>query len=228
MALAIFDLDETLVAADSASLFCRFLHDRGLADDDFLRRDARMMELYNNQQLSMPQYIESLLEPILKLHRDDIDALMPEFVRDYVAPRIYPQARALLSELKANGERLLIISATVTFIVRAVARELGVDEVLAIDLQEDDRGYYSGKIDGIPSFREGKVQRLAIWCELENETLTDARFYSDSINDLALLEQVPFPVATNPDKPLAEIARQRGWATLNWQLSDTEVSTLTP
>lgn len=226
MALAIFDLDETLVAADSASLFCRFLHDRGLADDDFLRRDDAMMALYNNQQLSMPEYIESLLEPVLQLHADEIDALMPEYVRDYVAPRIYPQARELLTELRANGERLLIISATVTFIVRAVARELGVDEVLAIDLKQDAHGYYTGKIDGIPSFREGKVQRLMIWCEEQNEDLTDARFYSDSINDLALLEQVPCPVPTNPDAKLSEIASQRGWSTLKWQLN--EVQPLTP
>ncbi|MDI3324268.1 HAD family hydrolase [Pontibacterium granulatum] len=227
MALAIFDLDETLVAGDSASLFCSYLQDRGLVDEDYIRRDALMMELYNNEQLSMNEYVEFLVEPVLGLHSDEIDALLPDYVSSYVCPRIYPQGRVLLQALKAQGHRPLIISATVTFIVKAVAHELGVEDVLAIDLVKNYDGYYTGAIDGIPSFREGKVQRLAIWCEEQNENLTDALFHSDSINDLALLEQVPNPVATNPDTKLSEIASQRGWNTLNWQLTETEAPTLT-
>lgn len=217
MTLAIFDLDETLLCGDSASLFCRFLADSGLADADFLVREQALMQRYACGSLSMPDYVAFLLQPLQRLSTAEIDALLPDFVSRYIEPRIYPQARTLLAELRAQGQLPLIISATPAFIVRAVAQALGVQELLAIELETSAGGYYSGAIAGIPSYREGKVIRLQQWLAERDEPLEGAAFYTDSINDLPLLERVDRPIATNPDPRLTQIANARGWPLLRWQ-----------
>lgn len=215
MSLAIFDLDETLIAADTCSLFCQFLVDEGLAGAAFIEQDQRMMELYNAEQLVLSDYVAFLVSPLQQMSCAEIDALMPVFVEKYVVSRIYPQARDMLTQLQQQAHRTLIISATPEFIVRAVANSLGVKDVLAIRLETEGH-FYTGKIDGVPTFREGKVTRLKRWLEDQQESLDGAQFYSDSINDLPLLEQVQFPVATNPDGQLLAIANNRDWPVLNW------------
>ncbi|WP_261841863.1 HAD family hydrolase [Aliamphritea ceti] len=221
MALAIFDLDETLVAGDSASLFCRYLVDHGFAGDDFLAGDAAFSEQYSAGSLDMCDYIRFQLQPLMHLDKQQIDALMPVFVNEYLSPRVYADARELLSACRAQGKRLVIISATAAFIVRAVAKELEVEDVLAIELQETidsetSKVTYSGEVAGIPSFREGKIIRLKAWLEEQGESMDGAYFYSDSMNDLPLLELVEHPVATNPDKSLSELATSRGWQLIRW------------
>ncbi len=215
MTLAIFDLDETLLAGDSCTLFCQFLVDEGIAAADFLQQDALMMQRYHAQTLVLADYIRFLLEPVMHLSVDEIDALMPVFVARYITPRIYPEARQLLADYQQQGLRPLIISATSEFIVRAVAVQLGVSDLLAIQLQTEDNRY-TGNVSGVPTFREGKVTRLHSWLAEQQESLDGALFYSDSINDLPLLEQVAFPVAANPDQALLAIASQRNWPVLQW------------
>ena len=221
MALAIFDLDETLVAGDSASLFCRFLVDHGFAGDEFIEGDQAFSQQYSAGTLDMRDYVRFQLQPLMHLEKQQVDALMPVFVNEYLAPRVYADARRLLAERRAQGKRLVIISATAAFIVRAVAKELGVEDVLAIELQETfdsdtSKARYNGEVAGIPSFREGKIIRLKAWLEEQGESMDGAYFYSDSMNDLPLLELVEHPVATNPDKSLSELAVFRGWQLIRW------------
>ncbi|MBQ0756986.1 MAG: HAD family hydrolase [Amphritea sp.] len=224
MALAIFDLDETLIAGDSCTLFCEFLIAEGFAPKSFLRQDAQMMALYNSEKLVLSEYIQFLIEPLSHLSTAEIDALLPGFVERYVVPRIYPQGLQTLADFKQQGFRPLIISATADFIVKAVAKQLEVSDVLAIQLvSQDDR--YTGDIDGVPTFREGKVTRLKNWLIEQQESIDGAYFHSDSINDLALLEQVEYPVAANPDRQLQAIAKERNWPVLNWTAPTVQNST---
>ncbi len=221
MALAIFDLDETLVAGDSASLFCRFLVDHGFAGDEFVAGDQAFSEQYSAGTLDMRDYVRFQLAPLAHLDTQQIDALMPVFIKEYLSPRVYTDARELLVACRAQGKRLVIISATVAFIVRAIAQELGVEDVLAIELEETpdaaaSNAGYSGEVAGVPSFREGKIIRLKAWLEEQGESMDGAYFYSDSMNDLPLLEWVEHPVATNPDQSLSELALSRGWQLIRW------------
>lgn len=228
MALAIFDLDETLVSGDSCSLFCQFMLAEGLVDSDFVERDQQMMVLYNAEQLVLDDYIGFFIKPLSHLSITAINEIMPRFVEQYIAPRIYAEAQQILKVQAALGNRLVIISATAEFIVSAVAQHLGVGDVLAIRLSSE-QGYYTGKIEGVPTFRQGKVTRLDSWLIEQNETLIDAQFYSDSINDLPLLELVDYPIATNPDTQLTHIAAQRHWPVLNWSdLTQTAITALQP
>ena len=223
MALAIFDLDETLLAGDSASLFCRFLVEQGYAGAEFVAGDQQFSEQYSAGTLDMHEYVRFQLAPLEHLDQQQIDALMPEFVANYLAPRIYSEARELLADYQARGFRVVIISATAAFIVRAVARDLGVADVLAIELEDGplrstQQPGYSGEIAGVASFREGKIIRLKAWLEEQGEAMEGAYFYSDSMNDLPLLEWVEHPVATNPDNSLSELAASRGWQLIRWPL----------
>ncbi|MFT5719735.1 MAG: HAD superfamily hydrolase (TIGR01490 family) [Motiliproteus sp.] len=218
MPLAIFDLDETLVCGDCSSRFCEYLERTGLIDaPGFVEGERALMDDYRQQRLSMEAYIAFILAPLATMSADQIATLMPTFVDRCISDHIYPQALALLNAHHRRGDRILIISASADFIVQAVAESLGVRDVLAIDLERTPEGHYSGHIRGVPSYREGKVVRLHAWLEQQSETLAGAYFYSDSINDLPLLERVDNPVATNPDRCLAELANRRGWPVLDWR-----------
>jgi len=217
MTLAIFDLDETLIATDSGSAWIEYLVEQGLADDSFVARDVEYMERYNAGELSMEEYMAFSLQPLRGRTAAELAELMPAFVEQKIARHIYPQAAPLLAELRDSGHRILIISATVSFVVEAIARYLDVAEVLAIDVEYDSEGRITGNTAGVLSFREGKVIRLQQWLEQTGESLQDARFYSDSINDLPLLEFVDQPFATNPHPRLLPVAQQQGWPIVDWR-----------
>ncbi|MFT6914338.1 MAG: HAD superfamily hydrolase (TIGR01490 family) [Motiliproteus sp.] len=218
MPLAIFDLDETLVRGDCSTRFCEFIERAGLIDaPGFVEAERAMMDNYRHQRLSMDAYIAFILAPLSTMSTDQIAALMPAFIDRCISDHIYPQALALLNAHHRRGDRILIISASADFIVDAVAESLAVEDVLAINLERTAQGCYSGLIQGVPSYREGKVIRLHAWLQQQDETLAGACFYSDSINDQPLLELVDYPVATNPDRCLAELANRRGWPVLDWR-----------
>lgn len=216
MPLAIFDLDETLLCGDTASLFCRRLVKLGLATPDFLAEEARLMEAYAARTLDMADYVRFLMHPLSQLSTAQVAALLPAFIAEDIAPRIYPQAHQLLHTLAEQNTRILIISATPTFLVRAVAEHLGVADVLAIDLAVTDN-HYNGEIEGIASYQAGKITRLEAWLRDHPFPRADMTFYSDSPNDLPLLEYVPHPVATNPSPMLEAIANENQWDILHWQ-----------
>ncbi len=139
-----------------------------------------------------------------------------DFMREVIEPAILPQAKALIERHRQQGDRLLIVTATNEFVTAPIARALGIDDLIAVQLQRDPQGELTGDIAGTPSFGPGKVLRLQQWLEDQGLNWSDIRstFYSDSINDLPLLEKVNHPVATNPDERLRSLAHQRGWPIL--------------
>ena len=216
MALAIFDLDETLIHGDCASLWAQHMADIQWVDgESFLAREQELMALYSQGKLAMEDYMAYTLSPLVGRTPEEVEFIVGPFVEDVIEPIIYSDAMRCLAAHRAAGDRLLIISASAHFLVSAIGERLGVEEVLAIDC-ELQHGCYSGKTSGVLTYREGKVTRLAAWLEAERESLDGAHFYSDSRNDLPLLQQVPHPHAVNPDPTLRAHAEQAGWDILAW------------
>ena len=216
MALAIFDLDETLIHGDCASLWAQHMADIQWVDgESFLAREQELMALYSQGKLAMEDYMAYTLSPLVGRTPEEVEFIVGPFVEDVIEPIIYSDAMRCLATHRAAGDRLLIISASAHFLVSAIGERLGVEEVLAIDC-ELQHGCYSGKTSGVLTYREGKVTRLEAWLQAENETLDGAHFYSDSRNDLPLLQRVPHPHAVNPDAVLREHAERAGWDILAW------------
>lgn len=217
MALAIFDLDETLIHGDCASLWAQHMSAIQWVDaDSFLAREQELMQLYSQGQLAMEDYMAYTLAPLVGRTPEEVEFIVAPFVEDVIEPIIYSDAMRCLASHRAAGDRLLIISASAHFLVSAIGERLGVEEVLAIDC-ELQHGGYSGRTAGVLTYREGKVTRLQAWLQAEGETLDGAHFYSDSRNDLPLLQRVPYPHAVNPDPTLRAHAEQAGWDILSWK-----------
>jgi HAD superfamily hydrolase (TIGR01490 family) len=217
MALAIFDLDETLIDGDCASLWSHEMAKIGWVDaESFLRKDAELMAEYAFGRLAMEDYMAFSLAPLVGRTAEEVAHVVEPFVEDVIEPLIYSDAMRHIAEHRKAGDRILVISASAEFLVGAVAERLGIDEVLAIQLEEQ-HGFYSGNTRGVLTYREGKVARLREWADAAGESLDGAHFYSDSINDLPLLEQVAHPYVVNPDPLLREQAEARGWPQLTWR-----------
>lgn len=216
MALAIFDLDETLIHGDCASLWSEQMARLGWVDGKaFLRRDRELMEAYGKGHLRMEEYMAFSLEPIAGRTLEEVQHLVEPWVEDVIEPIIYGDACRCIAEHRKRGDRILIISASGTHLVVPIAARLGVDEYLAIEL-EAVNGVYTGQTHGVLTYREGKITRLLEWLDQEQENLEGASFYSDSRNDLPLLLKVDFPHAVNPDAVLREHAEINGWPILSW------------
>ncbi len=220
MALAIFDLDNTLLAGDSDHAWLDFLASLGAVEGDALREaNDRYYREYLEGTLDIHEFLRFVLAPLARHSRSELDAWHRQYMARKILPMITPQSRALLEGHAREGDTRLIITATNRFVTGPIARELGVDELLATEVEEDGNGNYTGRSTGIPCFREGKVERLRLWLAGRDlpweSTLAGASFYSDSHNDLPLLELVGRPVAVDPDTTLADIARERGWPVLS-------------
>ncbi|WP_341959492.1 HAD family hydrolase [Pseudomonas sp. RC10] len=217
MALAIFDLDETLIHGDCASLWSEQMGRLGWVDTEwFMKKDHELMEAYSKGDLAMEDYMAFSLEPMIGRTPEEVDFLVGPWVEDYIEPIIFSDATRTIAEHRANGDRILIISASGVHLVKAIAERIGVDEVLAIDL-DIAHGVYSGKTRGVLTYREGKITRLMEWLDQESENLEGASFYSDSRNDLPLLQKVDFPHVVNPDSVLKETAEKAGWPIHQWK-----------
>lgn len=217
MALAIFDLDETLIHGDCASLWSENMVRLGWVDgESFLRRDREMMEAYSKGEMAMEDYMAFSLEPVAGRTLEELAHLVEPWVEDVIEPIIYGDACRCIAEHRKQGDRVLIISASGTHLVGPIAARLGVDEYLAIEL-EAVNGVYTGNTHGVLTYREGKITRLLEWLDQEQENLKGASFYSDSRNDLPLLLKVDHPKAVNPDPVLRAHAEQRGWPILAWK-----------
>lgn len=217
MALAIFDLDETLIHGDCASLWSEHMADLQWVDrESFLSREKELMALYAEGQLAMEDYMAYTLSPLVGRTPEEVDYVVGPFVEDVIEPIIYSDAMRCLATHRTAGDRLLVISASAHFLVSAIAERLGIADVLAIDL-EQQHGCYSGQTTGVLTYREGKVQRLGDWLAEAGESLDGAHFYSDSRNDLPLLSRVEHPHAVNPDPTLRAHAEQHGWDILSWK-----------
>jgi HAD superfamily hydrolase (TIGR01490 family) len=209
--LAIFDLDNTLLNGDSDYLWGQFLTEQHLVDGEaYERENKRFYEDYRKGALDMKAYLAFQLR-FLSLH--ELTALQQwhgEFMEQVIRPILLPQATALLDSHRQAGRTLLIITATNRFVTEPIARQLGVEHLLATEL-EMANGRYTGRPKGIPCFQNGKVTRLQEWLAKQGGTLGATWFYSDSHNDLPLLHWVDHPVAVDPDEILRQQAQAKGW-----------------
>lgn len=216
MTLAIFDLDNTLLLGDSDYLWGRFLASRGVVyGDHYERENERFYAEYKAGSLDIAEFLRFSLRPLRDNDRRRMEALREEFLAELIDPIMSRAARDLVDRHRAAGDTLLIVTATNAFVTAPIAARFGVPNLIATDPDERD-GCYTGEVAGIPAFREGKVLRLEAWLAAHpGEGLTGSSFYSDSHNDLPLLERVDRPIAVDPDPVLAEIARSRGWPTIS-------------
>jgi HAD superfamily hydrolase (TIGR01490 family) len=209
--LAIFDLDNTLIAGDSDHSWGQFLVEKQLVDADTYRRaNDQFYEEYKNGTLDIRRYLEFSLKPLTQHSLETLAQLHSEFMASHIEPMMLPKAQALIAEHRVQGDYLLIITATNGFVTRPISQHLGVDDIIATDPELID-GRYTGSFVGTPTFQQGKVIRLQEWLAAKDFDLSQAYFYSDSINDLPLLEQVGVPVAVDPDARLQAIAEARQW-----------------
>jgi len=214
LSLAIFDLDNTLLGGDSDYLWGRFLAERGVVDGEAYERENHRFYLeYQAGTLDIQEFLAFSLRPLAETEPDRLAELRRAFLRERIEPILLPAGRTLLAEHRAQGRTLLIITATNRFVTEPIAEALGVDALLATDPEVRD-GRYTGRVSGTPCFREGKVERLHRWLGETGRNLAESWFYSDSQNDLPLLELVTHPAAVDPDPTLAAHAEQRGWPIL--------------
>jgi HAD superfamily hydrolase (TIGR01490 family) len=218
MRLALFDLDNTLLACDSDYEWGQFLVDRGVLDRDaYQAQNAAYYDQYVAGSLDIHEYLGFALRPLAQHTPEDLARWHAEFMRARILPAISSGARALVREHSERGDLRAIITATNSFVTSPIAREFGIQHLIATE-PEKKNGRYTGRVAGIPCFREGKVRRLGDWLAALGQRMEDfseSFCYSDSHNDLPLLERVSRPVAVDPDARLAEAARRRGWPVIS-------------
>lgn len=215
MTLAIFDLDHTLLVGDSDYLWGMFLVEHGLVDREFYAREnQRFYDEYRAGTLDIHEFLRFSLQPLAQHPLDRMLQLRTRFIAEKIVPIVAPGTAPLLQQHRAAGHTLLIITATNRFVTEPIASLLGVDDLIATD-PELRAGRYTGNVDGTPSFRDGKVTRLRAWLKQRGINLARSWFYSDSHNDLPLLELVTHPVAVDPDDTLAQHAAMKGWPVLS-------------
>ena len=219
MKLALFDLDHTLIPMDSDHAWGQFTVALGWRDAKaFGRANDVFYERYKAGTLDIAEYVRFATAAIREQGLEKSMAAHASYMSAVVQKNIKKQALALVQRHQAAGDEVIIVTATNEFVTRPIAQAFGVQHLIAIDLVRDATGLPTGEIAGIPSFREGKVARVEQWLAERGKTWGDvaqSTFYSDSINDLPLLEKVSHPVATNPDDRLTAIAQARGWPILN-------------
>jgi len=217
MKLALFDLDHTLLPIDSDQSWGEFTVRLGWhARDAFIQKNDEFYAHYQAGTLDIHEYVRFASEAFCQRGPELAAMAHAQFMREVIHPAIRPEALALVQKHRDSGERIVIITATNEFVTRPIAKAFGVDDLIAVELVRDAQGWFTNEISGVPSLREGKVQRLQQWLQHKGLDLADvdATFYSDSRNDLPLLERVSHPVATNPDDTLRAVALEKGWPIL--------------
>ena len=218
MRLVLFDLDNTLIAGDSDYEWGQFLVDRGVLEREAYESQNRAYyEQYVAGTLDIHEFLGFALRPLAAHEPADLARWHAEFMAGRIRPMIGAPARALVRAHQQAGDLCAIITATNSFVTAPIAREFGVEHLIATE-PERQNGRFTGRVAGIPCFREGKVQRLDAWLAGQKKGLRDfaeSHFYSDSHNDLPLLERVTHPVAVDPDQKLRALAAQRGWRTIS-------------
>lgn len=221
MKLALFDLDHTLLPIDSDYAWGVFTTTIGWTDPiDFSRRNDEFFAHYKAGTLDIHDYVRFATEALRRHGAAQSQAAHAQFMHSVVQPAIKPQALALVRQHQQAGDAVVIVTATNDFVTRPIAQAFGVTELIAVELERDTSvggsGWITGEIKGTPSAREGKVTRVAQWLAQRELSWADVEstFYTDSINDLSLLEKVTHPVATNPDRRLRLVAGERGWRIL--------------
>ena len=211
MPLALFDLDNTLIAGDSDHGWGEFLVGKKIVDADYYKQmNDQFYQDYQNGQLDMSAYLEFSLAPLGKLSHVELKQLHSQFMEEVIEPLWLTKAETLLQKHRDSGDTLMIITSTNRFVVEPICNKLGVEHLIATELEQKN-DQYTGQVSGIPSYKEGKVTRLNQWLEQSGLDMAGSSFYSDSINDLPLLEIVDHPVTVDPCSQLRVVALQRGW-----------------
>ncbi|RKZ97733.1 MAG: HAD-IB family hydrolase [Gammaproteobacteria bacterium] len=211
MALVIFDLDNTLLGGDSDYLWAEFLVENKIVDGEHYRQTNQdFYDQYLAGTMDIFEFLAFQLKPLADNSLADLNRWRANYLAEKIEPIILPAGRALIAKHRQQGDTLLIITATNSFITTPIAEKLGIPYLIATE-PEVINGVYTGKVDGTPSYQEGKVTRLQDWLDTQNLTLEGSYFYSDSHNDLPLLDLVEHPIAVDPDPNLQTIAQQRGW-----------------
>ncbi|MBK8119333.1 MAG: HAD family hydrolase [Sulfuritalea sp.] len=214
MNLALFDLDNTLLAGDSDFEWAQFLIGKGVLDREL--HEAKNQEFYEQYRagtLDIGAFLDFQLAPLARHSRIELDAWRQEFVDTRIRPLISPAARALVARHADAGDLLAIVTATNSYVTGQMPREFNIPHLIAT-IPAQENGRFTGQPRGIPSFREGKIVRVEAWLEslgLWLGSFEQSWFYSDSLNDLPLLEKVTHPVAVDADPTLAQVATRRGW-----------------
>ena len=218
MNLALFDLDGTLIPGDSDHAFGEFMITLGWVDADLhRRRNDEFYRQYLAGTLDIDAYVAFSTQAWRQRPLAEQQAASRRFIAELIRPQMQPVAFDLLQRHRDAGDLIAIVTATNEFVTRPIAEAFGVEHLLAVELQRDAAGAATGRVAGVPSFREGKITRVHQWLASLGHTLAGFEhcvFYSDSTNDLPLLEIVSEPVATNPSPALEAIARERGWRIL--------------
>jgi len=221
MTLAIFDLDNTLLTGDSDYSWGQFLVRHNLVDlEQYEQANEKFFQDYQDGVLDIYAYSAFSFAPLTKYSMDELARFHAMFMKEIIEPMMGAKARQLVEQHKNQGHDLLVITATNSFITRPIVEKFGIDNLLATD-PKIVAGKYTTEVDGIPCFKEGKVKRLREWLQKTGKDLAGSWFYTDSVNDLALLEQVDNPVAVDPDQKLRQIAEERGWSIISLRDKET-------
>ena len=218
MRLALFDLDNTLLDGDSDYEWGQFLVDAGVVDRaEYEAQNRVYYEQYVAGTLDIHEYLGFALRPLARHAPEALARWHAQFMGERILPMIRPAARALVRGHLERDDLCAVVTATNSFVTAPIAREFGIAHLVATEPESRD-GRFTGRVRGIPCFREGKVRRVEEWLRTEGRRLEDfaqSSFYSDSHNDMPLLERVTRPVAVDPDEALAAEAARRGWATIS-------------
>ena len=211
MSLAIFDLDNTLIADDSDYLWGQFLVDQGIVDKNLYESaNAKFYDDYKQGTLDIVEFLRFSLQPLADNDPEQLYQWRAQFIEEAIKPLMLKSAQQLIDKHKNRGDTLLVITATNRFVTEPIIQLYGIENLLATTPEFID-GRYTGGFNGIPCFREGKVKLLEAWLKDSAETMQDSWFYSDSHNDLPLLQLVDNPVAVDPDEKLTEFASAANW-----------------
>jgi HAD superfamily hydrolase (TIGR01490 family) len=219
--LTLFDLDHTLLPLDSDYAWGEFTTQIGWTDPvEFKQRNDEFFAQYKKGELQISEYVRFATEAIKRKGATESIAAHARFMLATIQPAIKKAATDLVAKHRAAGDHIIIVTATNEFVTRPIATAFGIDELIAVQLEKDESlggtGWITGEIKGVPSAHEGKVTRVEAWLSAKNLSWKDVytTFYTDSINDIALLEKVNVPIATNPDARLRAVAVERGWQIL--------------
>jgi len=217
MSLAIFDLDNTLIGGDSDFLWGEFIGEEGIVDANaYRKKNEYFYQQYDLGTLDIYAWLEFCLEPLTRYSMTELQELHHRFMIQKIEPILLDKAQNCINRHKERGDTVLVITASTSFVTAPIVKKYGINHLLATE-PEIKAGRYTGGVSGIPCFQSGKIDKLMPWLQKNEETLTGSTFYSDSHNDLPLLELVDNPVAVNADKILTQIAEKKGWKVLNWR-----------
>jgi HAD superfamily hydrolase (TIGR01490 family) len=212
--LALFDLDNTILAGDSDYNWSRFLIQEGYLDGAIhAEKNEKFYADYKAGTLDIYAFVEFQFKPLARNPKTVLNQLLKKYVEEVIKPMITEKARALVKSHQDEGDLIIVITATNSFITKPIAELFGIENLIGTDPEEKE-GEFTGKVSGLPSFKEGKVTRLEAWLKGKNLSLASfekSYFYSDSHNDLPLMQKVTHPVAVDSDDVLSEYAKSKGW-----------------